>query len=121
MFVDRAMKKFPNMQSALVVAIGLIIGLGLDHVVGGRPFKFVVLVVGLSICGVLFFLPQMWTRSWKMMRALSVLSLIIFLLTFFDGFVIGRISWMTIGFWGTIFVHSSYQWWALRLTRRRVL
>ena len=120
--MERVAKKFPNMQSALVVAIALIVGLGLDYFVGGQPFKFMILAVGLGICAVLFFLPhKIWTRDWKMMRVLSLLSLIFILLTLFDSFVTKQISWMSIGFWATIFVHSSYQWRVLRVAKRRIL
>lgn len=121
MFLERVVKKFPNAQPAFVVALGLIVGLGLDHVVGDQPFKIMVLAIGLGICAILFFLPQIWTRDWKMMRVVSLVSLIILLLTFFDSFITGGISWMSVGFWGTIFVHSFYQWRALRVAKRRVL
>lgn len=115
------MKKFPNVQSALVAAVGLVVGLGLDHVVGGRPFKIMVLAIGLSFCFLFLFLPRTWTGDWKIMRAVSILSLIVLLLSLFDGSVIGCISWVSIGFWGMIFVYSFYRWWVLRSAKRRIL
>ena len=113
------MKWLQNRQQVLFIVLGVAIGLGLDYFVGGYPFKTVVLILGLGVSTLFFLLPHIWPKEWKVMRIVSISSLILLGLTWFDAFVVTEVSWVSVGLWSTLFIYSSYQWWILRALKRK--
>jgi len=103
------MKKFTRYLRPVVAAVGIGIGLFIEHFVKKDPVSpfFLVVIAVVLLLVVLFALKL---EQNKRNLHLSVVSDVVLLgLFIFDGFVTERFGWIAISFWFSLLLLDSYR------------